>query len=90
VPSRHARDAVTLLVAWYLQVMLPNMVVAIITRNSIGAAFDKGIGAAVIHDFLAQHLHRGIVGAGTDVPKNVVDQLYYWEVCVCWCVCVCV
>lgn len=54
--------------------------VGILTRNSLGAAFDKGIDAKLVHNFLEQRLDRTKLGvADATVPSNVVDQLYHWQ-----------
>lgn len=58
-----------------VEVCLPNLVVATITRRSVMTALEKGIRASQLHDFLARRVHPAVTG----VPENVTDQLYLWE-----------
>jgi transcription initiation factor TFIIH subunit 4 len=68
---------------------LPNMVLAVITRESATTAMKSGITASQICRFLSQHAHpdmkekAGRSGIGSSevscLPENVVDQLHLWE-----------
>ena len=63
-----------------VEVRLPNLVVATLTRRSVLSAMDKGVTAAQIRRFLAAHAHPAARSSGApDVPENVVDQLHLWE-----------
>eukprot|EP00850_Spirogloea_muscicola_P020892 SM000229S07528 [mRNA] locus=s229:187790:190799:- [translate_table: standard] len=52
---------------------LPNLVVAVLTRESVNAAFANGITAE------KQHAHPKVAQRVPMVPENVVDQLHLWE-----------
>lgn len=62
-----------------VEVCLPNLVVATITRKSISDALDKGIGARLIISFLENHLHPDVKSRFPFIPKNVADQITFWE-----------
>lgn len=58
---------------------LPNVVVATLTRRSVLAAMEKGISASDIYHFLAIRVHPMILLNGPPLPENVADQIYLWE-----------
>lgn len=58
---------------------LPDMIVARLTRESVGRALDLGVTAACIREFLERHVHRRAKESGFGVPDNVKDQIYLWE-----------
>jgi len=62
-----------------IEVRLPNLVVATLTRRSVITAMEKGITAAAIYHFLAMRAHPAVTLRGPPVPENVVDQLFLWE-----------
>ncbi|RYG55288.1 hypothetical protein EON66_05655, partial [archaeon] len=62
-----------------IEMRLPNLIVATLTRRSMMEAFDRGISAKLIHHFLVARAHPYIARQGIPVPANVIDQLYLWE-----------
>ena len=60
-----------------VELRLPNLVVATLTRRSVLTAFERGISARQIAHFLRQRLLP--VAAELGVPENVVDQLVIWQ-----------
>uniref|UniRef100_A0AC34FQA5 General transcription factor IIH subunit 4 n=1 Tax=Panagrolaimus sp. ES5 TaxID=591445 RepID=A0AC34FQA5_9BILA len=61
----------------------PDMVMAILTRNSVRRAFDLGITAGQIVAFMRSNSHPIAVdkfGTTGCVPQTVVDQINLWEV----------
>ena len=62
-----------------IELKLPNLIVATLTRRSVLSAMDKGIKADQIRAFLRAHAHPSVTSQGLDVPENVVDQLYIWQ-----------
>ncbi|XP_059065275.1 general transcription and DNA repair factor IIH subunit TFB2 [Cryptomeria japonica] len=58
---------------------LPNLIVGILTRESLYAAFDCGITAEQIIEFLSKNAHPRIANRESAVPTNVTDQLKLWE-----------
>jgi transcription initiation factor TFIIH subunit 4 len=60
----------------HIEVRLPNLVVATLTRRSVLRAMEKGITAELIYHFLESHAHPAVL---TKVPENVADQLSLWE-----------
>ncbi|CAO1419613.1 unnamed protein product [Diamesa serratosioi] len=63
----------------------PNVVVGVLTRDSIRQAFRGGITAKQIISYLEQHAHPKMVEALTSIktpsvlPPTVVDQIKLWE-----------
>ncbi|XP_041984335.1 general transcription factor IIH subunit 4 [Aricia agestis] len=64
----------------------PNLVVGVLTRESVRAALRGGIGADQIIKYLRQHAHpqmlqteMGGVVSGCLLPPTVVDQIKLWE-----------
>ncbi|KAG8039152.1 hypothetical protein G9C98_003459 [Cotesia typhae] len=58
----------------------PNLVVAILTRDSVRQALKSGITALQIIGFLRQHAHGKMIEAGPPtLPPTVVDQIKLWE-----------
>lgn len=55
------------------------MIVARITRASIGRALDLGLSAEAIRQYLDCHAHPRAKATGIPVPDNVRDQIYLWE-----------
>lgn len=68
-----------------LHFILPNMVVGIITRESVNRAFRIGITAKEIVNYLEQSAHPAMreeakkVGSLVFVPENVSHQIELWE-----------
>ncbi|XP_058790249.1 general transcription factor IIH subunit 4 [Phymastichus coffea] len=58
----------------------PNLVVAILTRDSVRQALKSGITAAQIVGYLNQHAHNKMIENGPPVlPPTIVDQIKLWE-----------
>ena len=63
-----------------LKAILPNAVVATITRRSLMDALEDGIGADQILGFLTANAHpRALDRKGGAVPETVRDQIRLWE-----------
>jgi hypothetical protein len=58
---------------------LPLMIIARLTRSSIGKALDLGMDAVLIRSYLDRHAHPKARSTGVGVPDNVKDQIYLWE-----------
>jgi len=60
---------------------LPNVVFLHITRESVKAAFKRGIQARQILRFLEKHTHPKLrtPDITSPVPANVVDQIWLWD-----------
>lgn len=65
----------------------PNLVVGVLTRESLRAALRGGITAAQVLRYLQQHAHPRMLaaepgaqpGAPPGLPPTVVDQIKLWE-----------
>ncbi|XP_001602702.2 general transcription factor IIH subunit 4 isoform X2 [Nasonia vitripennis] len=58
----------------------PNLVVAILTRDSVRAALKSGITAVQIVGYLNQHAHNKMIDPGPPtLPPTIVDQIKLWE-----------
>lgn len=59
----------------------PNLVVGVITRDSVRQALRGGITADQIIGYLTQHAHPQMLGAENKhpLPPTVVDQIKLWE-----------
>ena len=58
--------------------VLPNLVVAAITRSSCMSAFEKGITAEQIIAHLREHASPRVAHRAPVVPENVADQVRLW------------
>lgn len=61
------------------EVLLPNLFVGTITRDSIMAALEFGIGAEQILGFLYNHAHTRVAKNVPVVPTVVSDQVRLWQ-----------
>ncbi|GBG25647.1 RNA polymerase II transcription factor B subunit 2 [Hondaea fermentalgiana] len=62
-----------------IECILPNLIVAVITRSSIRSAFKLGItGSQIIH-FLSENAHPLCKKRHRLVPDNITDQIILWE-----------
>jgi transcription initiation factor TFIIH subunit 4 len=61
------------------EVLLPNLFVGTITRDSVIAALDSGVGADQILGYLRQHAHPRIASRSPVVPTVVSDQVRLWQ-----------
>ncbi len=59
--------------------LLPNLLVSVITRNSIREAFKFGITADQIIHFLEENAHPLCAKRHRPVPDNITDQIILWE-----------
>jgi len=59
--------------------ILPNLLVAVITRSSIREAFKMGITADQIIHFLVENAHPLCENRHRPVPDNITDQILLWE-----------
>ena len=59
--------------------VLPNLVVAAVTRSSCLAALDRGITAEQIVSHLREHASPRVAHRVPVVPENVADQIRLWE-----------
>lgn len=58
----------------------PNLVVALLTRESVRQALKSGITASQIIGYLHQHAHNKMIEAGPPtIPPTIVDQIKLWE-----------
>jgi len=62
-----------------VQALLPNVVVGLITRESVVGAVQRGISARHILDFLTQNAHPLARTRIKVIPDNVKDQIFLWE-----------
>ena len=61
------------------EVLLPNLFVGSITRDSVTGALDSGIGAEQIIAYFRQHAHPRVAGNVPIVPSVVSDQIRLWQ-----------
>uniref|UniRef100_A0A7S2SFL1 General transcription factor IIH subunit 4 n=1 Tax=Mucochytrium quahogii TaxID=96639 RepID=A0A7S2SFL1_9STRA len=59
--------------------ILPNMIVAVISRQSIRRAFQAGITAEQIIHFMTENAHPLCRKRHRLVPDNITDQIILWE-----------
>lgn len=59
----------------------PNLVVGVITRDSIRQAFKGGITADQVIGYLQQHSHSQMLSSEGKhlIPPTVIDQIKLWE-----------
>lgn len=62
-----------------IEYVLPNMIAAAITKESLHNAFENGIMAEQIISFLQQNAHPRVVKRVPAIPENVTDQIRLWE-----------
>jgi transcription initiation factor TFIIH subunit 4 len=60
-------------------VLLPNLFVGTITRESVMSALDSGVGAEQIVSYLRQHAHARVASRVPIVPGVVADQIRLWQ-----------
>jgi transcription initiation factor TFIIH subunit 4 len=63
----------------FLEYRLPNMVVGMITRESVREAFKNGITADQILGYLYLHAHPQMRKRRPVIPETVADQIRLWE-----------
>ena len=74
-PSRRA--ALSLFAS--IERVLPNLVVAAVTRSSCLSALDAGVSAEQIVAHLREHASPRVAHRVPVVPENVADQIRLWE-----------
>lgn len=62
-----------------LQTRFANMVVGLITRDSVREALAKGITADQMISYLTSHAHPEMKKAVPVLPTTVIDQIRLWE-----------
>jgi transcription initiation factor TFIIH subunit 4 len=60
-------------------VLLPNLFVGTITRESATGALESGVGAEQIIGYLRQHAHARVANRVPIVPGVVADQIRLWQ-----------
>lgn len=60
-------------------VLLPNLLVGTITRESVTAALESGVSAEQIISYLRQHAHPRTTARVPIVPAVVADQIRLWQ-----------
>ncbi len=62
-----------------IEIRMPNLVIATLTRRAVMKAYEKGLTSGLIIHFLRQRIHPLVTSRGLSVPENVCDQLTLWE-----------
>ncbi|XP_077232195.1 uncharacterized protein LOC143867350 [Tasmannia lanceolata] len=57
----------------------PNVVIGLITRDSVKQALKKGMSAQQIINYLLMHVHPTVKDNEHPIPDTVIDQIYLWE-----------
>lgn len=57
----------------------PNIVIGLITRDSIRQALKSGMSAQQIINYLLMHAHPSVRDSQHPVPPTLVDQIHLWE-----------
>ncbi len=61
------------------EVLLANLLVGSITRESVMSALDSGITSEQILGYLTQHAHKRVLGRSPIVPTVVMDSIRLWQ-----------
>ena len=61
------------------EVLLANLLVGSITRESVMSALDSGITSEQIIGYLTQHAHKRVLGRSPVVPTVVMDSIRLWQ-----------
>ena len=61
------------------EVLLANLLVGSITRESVMSALDSGITSEQIIGYLTQHAHKRVLGRSPIVPTVVMDSIRLWQ-----------
>jgi len=64
---------------WHRRRRFPNLVVGVITRESVRQALKSGITADQIISFLRQHAHPECCKEMPVLPPTIADQIKLWE-----------
>lgn len=57
----------------------PNIVIGLITRDSIRQALKSGMSAQQIINYLLMHAHPTVRDTANPIPPTVIDQIHLWE-----------
>lgn len=57
----------------------PNIVIGLITRDSVRQALKSGMSAQQIINYLLMHAHPTVRDNQHPIPPTVIDQIYLWE-----------
>jgi len=57
----------------------PNIVIGLITRDSIRQALKSGMSAQQIINYLLMHAHPTVKDNQHPIPPTVIDQIFLWE-----------
>lgn len=57
----------------------PNIVIGLITRDSIRQALKSGMSAQQIINYLLMHAHSTVRELPNPIPPTVIDQIHLWE-----------
>lgn len=57
----------------------PNVVIGLITRDSVRQAFKSGMSAQQIINYLLMHAHPNVCDREHPIPDTVIDQINLWE-----------
>lgn len=57
----------------------PNVVIGLITRDSVKQALKKGMSAQQIINYLMMHVHPTVKDSPNPIPPTVIDQIFLWE-----------
>lgn len=57
----------------------PNIVIGLITRDSVRQALKSGMSAQQIINYLVMHAHPTVKDNQHQLPPTVIDQIYLWE-----------
>lgn len=57
----------------------PNIVIGLITRDSVRQALKSGMSAQQIINYLLMHAHPTVRDSQHPIPPTVIDQIYLWE-----------
>lgn len=58
---------------------LPNIVIGLITRDSVRQALKSGMSAQQIINYLIMHAHSTVKDSENPIPPTVIDQINLWE-----------
>lgn len=62
-----------------MEYRFPNVVIGLITRDSIRQALKSGMSAQQIVNYLLMHIHPTVKDNKNPIPPTVIDQIHLWE-----------
>lgn len=57
----------------------PNIVIGLITRDSVRQALKSGMSSQQIINYLMMHIHPTVRDSEHPIPPTVIDQIHLWE-----------